>query len=162
MSLSFDYELSAESMTNMMNALLRLAQCNTLLRSIDLPYYAEDEEIFQNFILPLLKMNRKRFEDQRQAIKQADPSIRGQLLGRALHVVRYNPDLLFRFLSENVTALVRSDAEDGPVIPTTTTCTGQKRKVRPWYYALVYLYGFRRSSKVSLARPPTAIEDEAT
>jgi hypothetical protein len=59
-------------------------------------------------------MNRACFEDQRQAHKRADPSIRGQLLGRTLHVVRYNPDLLFRFLSENVPAFVRSD---GPVIP---------------------------------------------
>jgi hypothetical protein len=32
-----------------------------------------------------------------------------------LHVVRSNPDLLFRFLSENVPAFVRSD--DGPITP---------------------------------------------
>jgi hypothetical protein len=46
-------------------------------------------------------------EFQRQALTRADPSIRGQLLGRALHGVRYNPYLLFRFLSENVPAFAR-------------------------------------------------------
>jgi hypothetical protein len=154
--------VSVRSETSMMDAVLHLAQCNTVVQTIDLPDHAKDEIFFQHFIVPRLEMNRNCFADQRQALTRTDPSIRGQLLGRALHVVRYNPDLLFRFLSENVTALVRSDAEDGPTIPTTTTCTGQKQKVRPWYYALVYLYGFRRSSKVSLARPPTAIEYEAT
>jgi hypothetical protein len=48
----------------------------------------------------LLKINAK--------LTRADLSIRGRLLGRALHVVRNNPDLLFRFLSENVPAFVRS------------------------------------------------------
>jgi hypothetical protein len=42
-----------------------------------------------------------------------------------LHVVHSNPDLLFRFLSENVPAFVRSD-EDGPII-----ISGQKRKAQP-------------------------------
>jgi hypothetical protein len=70
-------------------------------------------------------MNRNLFEDQRQALTRADLSIRGRLLGRALHVVRNNPDLLFRFLSENVPAFVRSD-EDGPIIP-----SGKKRKAQP-------------------------------
>jgi hypothetical protein len=95
------------------------------VRTIDLPNYAKNEEFFQNFIVPRLEMNRNCFEDQRQALKQADPFILGQLLGRALHVVRSNPDLLFRFLSENVPAFVRSDA-DGPIIP-----SDQKRKARP-------------------------------
>jgi hypothetical protein len=109
----------------MMNAVLRLAQCYTMVRTIVLPDNAKDEEFFQNFIVPRLEMNRTCFEAQRQALTRADPSIRGRLLGRVLHVVRYNPDLLFRFISENVTAFVRSD-EDGPIIP-----TGRKRKVRP-------------------------------
>ena len=108
-----------------MIAVLRLVQCNTVVHTIDLPDNAKDEEFFQNSIVPRLEMNRNCFEDQRQALTRADPSIRGQLLGRALHVVRYNPDLLFRFLSENVPAFVRSD-EDGPII-----ISGQKRKARP-------------------------------
>jgi hypothetical protein len=103
------------TVTSMMNAVLRLVQRNTVVHAIKLPDYAKDEEFFQNFILPRLEMNRNCFEDQRQALKRANPSIRGQLLGRALHVVSSNPDLLFRFLSENVPAFVRSD-EDGPII----------------------------------------------
>jgi hypothetical protein len=125
-SLSFYLRLSAVSKTSMMNAVLRLAQCNTLVHTIEiLPDGANDEEFFQNSIVPRLEMNRSCFEDQRQTLKRADPSIRGQLLGRALYVVRHNPDLCFRFLSENVPAFVRSDA-DGPIIP-----SGQKRKARP-------------------------------
>jgi hypothetical protein len=101
----------------MNNAVLRLAHCNTVVHSIDLPNNVKDEALFQNFILPRLEMNRCCFDDQRQALTRADPSIRGQLLGRALHIVRPNPDLMFRFLSENVPAfIVRSDA-DGPIIP---------------------------------------------
>jgi hypothetical protein len=110
-----------------MNAVLQLAQCYTMVHTIDLSDHVKDEEFFQNSILPRLEMNRNCFRDQRQALTRVDSSIHGQLLGRALHVVRYNPDLLYRFLSENVPAFVRSD-KDGPIIPTTA---GQKRKVRP-------------------------------
>jgi hypothetical protein len=115
-SLTFNFRMSAATKTEMMNAVLRLAQCNTVVHTIDLPDDAKDEEFFQNSILPRLAMNRNLFEDQRQALTRADPSIRGQLLGRALYVVRYNPDLLFRFLSDNVPAFVRSD-EDVNIAP---------------------------------------------
>ncbi len=102
-----------------MNAVLRLAQCNTVVHLIVLPYELtsdqESQEFFQNSIVPRLEMNRNSFGDQRRALKRAGPSIRGQLLGRALHVVRYSPDLLFRFLSENVPAFVRSDQND-PIV----------------------------------------------
>jgi hypothetical protein len=64
----------------------------------------KDGEIYETSIVPRLEMNRSRFEEQRQALKQADPSIRSQLLGKALYVVRCDPDLAFRFLSENVPA----------------------------------------------------------
>jgi hypothetical protein len=124
-SLHFISRLSAQSKAGVMNAVLRLAQCNTVVHTIDLADHAKDEEFFQNRIVPRLEMNRNCFQDQRQALTRADPSIRGQLLGRALHVVRYNPDLLFRFLSENVPAFVRSN-EDDPI-----TTSGQKRKARP-------------------------------
>jgi hypothetical protein len=127
MRLSFYPRLSAASKTGMMHAVLRLAQCNTVVHSIDLPDYVKDEEFFQNFVLPRLEMHRSCFEDQRQDITRADPSIRGQLLGRALYVyvVCYNPDLLFRFLSENVPAFIRSEEED------LFLQSGQKRKARP-------------------------------
>jgi hypothetical protein len=80
-SLFFSLRLSIASKTKMMNAVLRLVQCNTLVHTIDLPYYAKDEEFFQNSIVPRLEMNRNCFEDQRQALERANPSIRGQLLG---------------------------------------------------------------------------------
>jgi hypothetical protein len=82
-SLSYDNLLSAASKTSMMNAALRLVQCNTLVHTIDLPDNTNDEEFFQNVIVPRLEMNRNCFEDQRQALTQADSSIRDQLLGRA-------------------------------------------------------------------------------
>jgi hypothetical protein len=112
-----------------MNAVLQLAQCNTVVHTIDLSDSEKDGAFFQHSIVPRLEMNRNCFEDQRRALTRADPSIRGPLLGQALHVVHYNPDLLFRFLSDNVTAFVRSD-EDGPIVPTTSR-TEQKRKARP-------------------------------
>jgi hypothetical protein len=125
LSLVFHHRPSAASKASIMNVVMRLAQRNTLVHTIDIPDYAKDKEFFQNSIVPRLEMNRNCFEDQRQALTRADLSVRGQLLGRALHVVRYNPDLLFRFLSENVPAFVRSDEDDSIIL------SGQKRKTRP-------------------------------
>jgi hypothetical protein len=109
--------LSAASEASIMNALLQLAQCNTVVRTIKLQtnYPGMINAFVQNSILPRLEMNRNCFQEQRQALTRANHAIRGQLLARALHVVRYNPDLLFRFLSENVPAFVRSD-EEGPIV----------------------------------------------
>jgi hypothetical protein len=123
-SLCFAPSLSTASKIGMVNEILQLAQCNTVVHKNEVPDHAKDEEFFQNSILPRLEMNRYGFEDQRQALTRADPSIRGRLLGRVLHVVPNNPDLLFRFLSENVPVFVRSD-ENGPIIP-----TGKKRKAQ--------------------------------
>jgi hypothetical protein len=103
------HRLSASSQTSTMNAVLKLVQCNTVVHTIDMPQDHATEEFFQNSIVPRLEMNRFCFEHQRHALMRVDHAIRGQLLGRALHVVRYNPDLLFRFVSENVPAFVRSD-----------------------------------------------------
>jgi hypothetical protein len=131
-SLSLDFnggsDISALSKTRILKILLRFVQSNTVVKTIDLfSNDGFDEEYFQTFIVPRLVMNRNYFEDQRRALARADPSIRGKLLGRALNVFQCNPDLLFRFLSENVPAFVRSDKDD-PNIPTST---GQKRKSRP-------------------------------
>jgi hypothetical protein len=128
-----DVSPSAASKTIMMTAVLQMVRCNTVVRAINLRPGddAKYEEFFRNSIVPRLEMNRMCFQDQRQALTRADPAIRGQLLGRALHAVHYNPDLQFRFLSENVPAFVRSD-EDGPTIPTTfASAQGRKRKARP-------------------------------
>jgi hypothetical protein len=98
---------SVESESTMMKAILQMLHLNTVVQRIELPGAFNNEEVYLNSILPRLEMNRSCFEVQRQAVKRADPSIRPQLLGRALHVVRYNPNLVFQFLSENVPAFVR-------------------------------------------------------
>jgi hypothetical protein len=98
--------LSAQLKANRMHDVLQMLQYNTVVQQINLSDNLKDNEIYENSIVPRLEMNRSRFEKQRQALKRADPSIRSRVLGRALHVVRYNPDLFFRFLSENVPAFV--------------------------------------------------------
>jgi hypothetical protein len=71
---------------------------------------------------------------QRQAVKRADPSsVRPQLLGRALHTVRYNPALVNLFLSENVPAFVGTEEEEESAAPlepdpVIVYIAGQKRK----------------------------------
>jgi hypothetical protein len=110
-SMRFDHtpHLSAASKEVRMKAIIQMLQINTVVLTIDLADQFDDEELYQKFILPRLEMNRSCFEVQRQDVKRADPSIRPQLLGRALHAVQYNPELVFRFLSENVPAFVRSE-----------------------------------------------------
>ncbi len=103
--------LSAELKTARMNAIIQMLYLNTVMHTIKLPLDLRDEAVYQNSILPRLEMNRNCFEVQRQAVKRADPSIRPQLLGRALHVVQYNPNLVFLSLSENVPAFVRREEE---------------------------------------------------
>jgi hypothetical protein len=84
---------SAELKTIWMGAIIELIHLNTVIHTIeDVPEAFNDEEVYQNSILLRLEMNRTCFEVQRRAVKRADPSIRPQLLGRALHVVRYNPN----------------------------------------------------------------------
>jgi hypothetical protein len=131
----FTSSLSAESRTTWMNAILQMLQRNTVVQTLNLPDEFDNEEVYQNSIRPRLKRNRNYFEVQRQAVKRADPSIRPQLLGRALHVVRYNPNLMFQFLSENVPAFVRTEKEEeehsaSPLHQNepATIVSGQKRK----------------------------------
>jgi hypothetical protein len=101
--------LSAASKTTRMQAVLEMLRHNTVVRTIDLADNFRDVEVYLCAILPRLEMNRSCFEVQRLAVKRADLSIRPQLLGRALHVVRYNPNLVFLFLLENVPAFVRTE-----------------------------------------------------
>jgi hypothetical protein len=116
-------KLSAESKTNRMHAIAQMLQHNTVVCTISLPDSVKDDKIYRKSILPRLEMNRSCFEAERQAMNRADYSIRAKLLGRALHVVRFNPNLLFQFLSENVPAFVRSEKD--PII-----ISGQKRKAQ--------------------------------
>jgi hypothetical protein len=130
----FTSSLSTLSRITWMNAILQMLQHNTVVHTIELPDEFENEDVYQNSILPRLEMNRNCFEVQRRALKRADPSIRRQLLGRALHAVRYNPNLMFQFLSENVPAFVRTveDEEKHSAISlqkeAATIVSGQKRK----------------------------------
>jgi hypothetical protein len=73
-------------------------------------------------------MNRSCFEVQRQALHRADHSIRAKVLGRALHSVRFNPNLLFQFLSENVPAFVRSEEDEPIIIPAIDPMDGSERR----------------------------------
>jgi hypothetical protein len=107
--------LSAASKATRMNAIIRMLYQNTVVCTIELPSTFYNEEVYQNCILPRLEMNRSCFEVQRQALKQADRAVRSQLLGRALHVVRYNSDLVFLFLSENVAVFVGDEEEEEEV-----------------------------------------------
>jgi hypothetical protein len=107
--------LSAESKTVWMNAIIQMLQRNTVVHTIELPDYFNNEALYLDSILPRLEMNRNCFEVQRQAVKLADPSLRPQLFGRALHVVRCNPELVFLFLSENVPSFVRTEEEDSAI-----------------------------------------------
>jgi hypothetical protein len=97
---------SAGVKSTAMKEILQMLHLNTVVQKIRLPHALNDEAVYQNAILPRLEMNRTCFEAQRQAVKQADDSFHPQLLGRALHVVQNNSDLVFRFLSENVPAFV--------------------------------------------------------
>jgi hypothetical protein len=98
--------LSAASKTKRLNAIIQMLYLNTMVGRIDLAANLMDEEMYQNAITPRLKLNRSCFEAQIQAVRRADPAIRPKLLGRALHKVRYNPDLVLPFLLENIPAFV--------------------------------------------------------
>jgi hypothetical protein len=127
------FTYSAEVKSTMLNAILQMLHLNTVVHTIEVPDCFNNDEVYRNSILPRLEMNRSCFEVQRQAVKRADPSIRPQLLGRALHVVRYNPELVFLFLSENVPAFVRTEGEEEEDSTTSLEndpdlVSGQKRK----------------------------------
>jgi hypothetical protein len=125
--------LSAEAKSALMNAIIQMLHFNTVVESIQLFHAFDEEEVYRNSIVPRLEMNRNRFQVQHRAMKRADPSIRPQVLGRALHAVRCNANLVFLFLSENVPAFVRTGEEDedisaAPVEQDPVIVSGQKRK----------------------------------
>jgi hypothetical protein len=75
---------------------------NTVLEKIYFSPSEVDEQLFKDVISPRLEMNRSLFESQRQAVQLVPCSQRPKLLGRALYAVRYNPNLVWMFLSENI------------------------------------------------------------
>jgi hypothetical protein len=120
----------ADTWSTMADTILQMLHLNTVVLAIEIPDNFRALQLYRNSILPRLEMNRTCFEVQRQAVKRADLSVRPQLLGRALHVVRYNPNLPFQFLSENVSAFVRIEEEDSaiPLENDPAIVSGQKRK----------------------------------
>jgi hypothetical protein len=72
LSLSLSLTSSAESMSTVMDAILQMLRRNTTLIRIVLPRAFDEEEVYQNSILPRLEMNQTCFEVQRQAVKRAD------------------------------------------------------------------------------------------
>jgi hypothetical protein len=79
---------------------------NTVLQEISLSPSELDEQLLKDVINPRLEMNRSLFESQRRAVQHAPCSLHAQLLGRAIYTVRYNPNLVWMFLSENIAIVV--------------------------------------------------------
>jgi hypothetical protein len=75
---------------------------NTVLEKIHFSPSEVDEQLLKDVIYPRLEMNRSLFESQRRAVQHAPCSLRTKVLGRAIHTVRYNPNLVWMFLSENI------------------------------------------------------------
>jgi hypothetical protein len=103
-----------ESKAHRMRAVAAMLWSNTVLREIILSEDEFDEQIYQDLVEPRLEMNRNGFEEQQRALKTAPLILRPKLLLRAVTVVRYNPRLVWQFLSENVQliAVAASDASD--------------------------------------------------
>ena len=111
-------EMSNESMARRMNAVAGMLRSNTILRDFTPLEEMHDEQIYEDLVVPRLEMNRTFFEVQCQAVKTSNLIVRPKLLGRALAVVHYNPKLIWKFLSQNVDAIV-------PYVPVGTSASAQ-------------------------------------
>jgi len=98
------------------HALARLMRSNTVLRSIQVhpSIYDYNRHIFEKLVVPRVEMNRSFFAEQRTALRQAHISVRPHLFGRALAVVRFNPDLFFKFVSENADVVAAALGGNSP------------------------------------------------
>ena len=95
--------------------LVAIMRSNTVLEVIGFSRSScYSRRIFEELVVPRLEMNRSFFADQRIAIKTAPIAVRPKLLGRALVVVRFNPNLLFLFLSENVDVVATAKGSRRP------------------------------------------------
>jgi hypothetical protein len=103
--------LSGEQKTNRMRMLAEMVQQNTVLHTIHLPERERDEHIYTQEIHPYLEVNL--YRPRVLAIKKtSERPFREKVLGRALHSVRSNPNLVWMLLSENVDAFVRLEEEE--------------------------------------------------
>jgi hypothetical protein len=81
------------------------------LQTIRLSEGHYDQQIYLEEILPRLETNR--YRPRVLAVKKTNQRLfREKVLGRALHCVSTDPNLVWMFLSENVDAFVRSEEEE--------------------------------------------------
>jgi hypothetical protein len=110
-SLNLEYTVPRGQKTHRTRALVEMVQRNTVLHSIQLAATDRHQKIFREEIRPKLETNL--YRPRVRAIKKTkDRPFREKLLGRALHSVRSNPNLVWMLLSENVDAFVRSEEEE--------------------------------------------------
>jgi hypothetical protein len=90
--------------------LAEMMQENIILHTIALSGNERDDKIFTEEVLPHLETNQ--YRPRVLGVKETtERHFREQVLGRALACVRFNPNLVWMFLSENVDALVHSEEE---------------------------------------------------
>jgi hypothetical protein len=103
--------LSDEQTTRRTRLLAEMMQTNTVLHTIELLASERNNQIYTEELRPYLVTNL--YRPRVLAIKKTkDRPFREKVLGRAVHSVRSNPDLVWMFLSENVDAFVRSEEEE--------------------------------------------------
>jgi hypothetical protein len=93
------------------NAIAEMVQRNTVLHTIHLWERERDQKIYAEEILPYLETNL--YRPRVLAVKKTiERPFREKVLGRALHCVKSNPNLVWMFLSENVDAFGRSEEQE--------------------------------------------------
>jgi hypothetical protein len=112
---------------------VEMMQTNTVLQTIKILACEKDSQIYSETILPRLETNR--FRPRVLAVKKiVDGPFREKVLGRALHCVKRNPNLVWMFLSQNVDAFARSEEEEEDIneetvaVEESAAVVGSKRK----------------------------------
>jgi hypothetical protein len=126
--------LSDEQKAHRTSLAAEMMQTNTILQTINISMYESDDEIYSQTILPRLETNR--FRPRVLAVKKiVDGPFREKILGRALHCVRSNPNLVWMFLSQNVDAFACSEEgeeensnEETVAVEGSVAVAGSKRK----------------------------------
>jgi hypothetical protein len=102
--------ISGEDIELRMHAVTNMLHWNTVLEELGLPYGISID--CHKSIRPRLEMNRDGFTVQCQAIKSAPVALRPQLLLGAVTRVRFNPTLVWKFLSQNVDVVAAAKNDD--------------------------------------------------
>lgn len=122
--------LSYQNLRNRSHALATLVWSHTVMQVVLVEPNGEDHDrhVFEALVVPRLEMNRTFFADQRIALKQAHIAVRPQLLGRVLAMVRLNPNLFFKLISENVDVVAATLGGNAPqaLDRTMQWCTPQR------------------------------------